>query len=175
MKTIFKDPLCCCVGGLPFLNSCCLVHETTAVIKISRLLRPSLSYLWMWPAKNQKHSVPFSTIRRDQRTAITVRRVNSCMVNEKIINSVRHCESYSILIVTTPPRYQDGQVAIFISLNISTLQEAQRNCSFQTAWCEIFLGLGLPMSEVIGPSGSLNPPDSPSHSRWWRCSWRVVE
>lgn len=36
------------------------------------------------PAKNQKHSVPFSTIRRDQRTAITVRRVNSCMVNHKI-------------------------------------------------------------------------------------------
>ena len=62
----------------------CLVHETTAVIKISLLLRTGLSYLWMWPAKNQKHSVPFSTIRRDQRTAITVRRVNSCRVNDKI-------------------------------------------------------------------------------------------
>jgi len=39
--------------------------------------------------KRQKHSVPFSTIRRDQRTAITVRRVNSFKVVKMFMKSGR--------------------------------------------------------------------------------------
>ena len=128
------------------------------------------------PAKNQKHSVPFSAMRRDQRTAITVRRVNSCMVNDKIHEQFNwDCEFYSILIVTTRLRYQNRQVAVFVPLNISTFQEAQRNFSFRTAWCEIFfLGLACQLhafdwSPVI--QTCLLPWCEHSHAPTYRSCW----
>lgn len=137
-------------------------QNAIAVIKISLLRRPCLSYLWMWPAKNQKHSVPFSTIRRDQRTAITVRRVNSCMVNHKI-----HQFNLALWILQYLDCHYSTEVSnrtsrhFHVSEYFDTSRSTTKLFIPNGLMWDLFLGLGLPMSEVIRPSGSLSPRDRP--------------